>query len=319
VNSPAAIAGNYQVGTADFGPALSAAGVTGNVAQSSPVDGCSAFGSSLTGKIALVDRGNCTFVTKTKNAQNAGAIGVIIVDNVSSSTPPGMTGSDSTITIPTVSITQASGNTIKAQLANNVNATLFADPSAIAGVDSSARPLMYAPNPVDQGSSVSHWDVSLTPNQVMEPDISGDLFHVVTPPQDLTFSLLRDIGWTGPIAPTILTEQGTNNAAAVDSVTHTRGPFANVDPYNLSTTGDTRTRIIFLTSDLGLNPTDDLSVLQVKASGIPLVVEGAGPNGSLGGTSYIVVRLDGLPAGTYNLSVTLRGVNSTNAPTIAIQ
>jgi len=74
-----------------------------------------------------------------------------------------------------------------------------------------------------------------------------------------------------------------------------------------------------LTSDLGLNPTDDLSVLQVKASGIPLVVEGAGPNGSLGGTSYIVVRLDGLPAGTYNLSVTLRGVNSTNAPTIAIQ
>jgi hypothetical protein len=319
VNSPAAIAGNYQVGTADFGPALSAAGVTGNVAQSSPVDGCSAFGSSLTGKIALVDRGNCTFVTKTKNAQNAGAIGVIIVDNVSSSTPPGMTGSDSTITIPTVSITQASGNSIKAQLANNVNATLFADPSAIAGVDSSARPLMYAPNPVDQGSSVSHWDVSLTPNQVMEPDISGDLFHVVTPPQDLTFSLLRDIGWTGPIAPTILTEQGTNNAAAVDSVTHTRGPFANVDPYNLSTTGDTRTRIIFLTSDLGLNPTDDLSVLQVKASGIPLVVEGAGPNGSLGGTSYIVVRLDGLPAGTYNLSVTLRGVNSTNAPTIAIQ
>jgi hypothetical protein len=319
VNSPAAIAGNYQVGTADFGPALSAAGVTGNVAQSSPVDGCSAFGSSLTGKIALVDRGNCTFVTKTKNAQNAGAIGVIIVDNVSSSTPPGMTGSDSTITIPTVSITQASGNSIKAQLANNVNATLFADPSAIAGVDSSARPLMYAPNPVDQGSSVSHWDVSLTPNQVMEPDISGDLFHVVTPPQDLTFSLLRDIGWTGPIAPTILTEQGTNNAAAVDSVTHTRGPFANVDPYNLSTTGDTRTRIIFLTSDLGLNPTDDLSVLQVKASGIPLVVEGAGPNGSLGGTSYVVVRLDGLPAGTYNLSVTLRGVNSTNAPTIAIQ
>jgi len=319
VNSPAAIAGNYQVGTADFGPALSAAGVTGNLAQSSPVDGCSAFSNSLTGKIALVDRGNCTFVSKTKNAQNAGAIGVVIVDNVSSSTPPGMTGSDSTITIPTISITQASGNTIKAQLANNVNATLFADPSAIAGVDSSARPLMYAPNPVEQGSSVSHWDVSLTPNQVMEPDISGDLFHMVTPPQDLTFSLLRDIGWTGPIAPTILTEQGTNTAAAVDSVTHIRGPFANLSPYDLSTTGDTRTRIIFLTTDLGLNPTDDLSVLQVKASGIPLVVEGAGPNGSLGGTSYVVVRLDGLPAGTYNLSVTLRGVNSTNTPTIAIQ
>src|SRR5262249_33656227 len=160
---------------------------------------------------------------------------------------------------------------------NNVNATLFADPSAIAGVDASARPFMFAPNPVQQGSSVSHWDSSLTPNQIMEPDISGDLLHMVTTPRDLTFSLLSDIGWTGPISPTILTEQGTNNAVAVDSVTHTRAPFANVNPNNLSLTGDTRTRIIFLTTDLGLNPTDDLSVLQVKASGIPLVVEAAGP------------------------------------------
>jgi hypothetical protein len=319
VNSPAAITGNYQVGTADFGPALSSAGTTANVAQSNPVDGCSTIGNSLTGKIALIDRGSCTFVTKTKNAQNAGAIGVIIVDNVSSSTPPGMTGADSTITIPTVSITQVSGNTIKAQLGNSVNATLFADASAIAGVDSSARPLMYTPSPVEQGSSVSHWDTSLTPNQVMEPNISGDLFHIVAPPRDLTFSLLRDIGWTGPITPIILTEQGTNNAAAVDSITHTRAPFANFNPNNLDTSGDTRTRIILLTTDLSLSPTDDLSVLQVKANGIPLVVESAGPNGSLSGTSYIVVRLDGLPAGTYNLSITLRGVNSTNTATIAIQ
>ena len=318
VNSPAAIAGNYPVGTADFGPALSAMGITASVAQSSPADGCSAFGNSLTGKIALIDRGNCTFVSKTKNAQNAGAAGVIIVDNVSSSTPPGMSGADNTITIPTVSITQASGNTIKAQLANNVNAMLLADQSAIAGVDSSERPLMYAPNPIEQGSSVSHWDVSLSPNQVMEPNISGDLLHLVITPRDLTFSLLRDIGWTGPIAPTILTEQGTNNAAAVESINHTRGPFGNVNPYNL-TTGDTRTRIVFLTTDLGLNPNDDLSVLQVRANGIPLVVESAGPNGSLVGTSYVVVRLDGLPVGTYNVSVTLRGVNSTNTPTIAIQ
>jgi hypothetical protein len=36
-------------------------------------------------------------------------------------------------------------------------------------------------------------------------------------------------------------------------------------------------------------------------------------------TSYVVVRLDGLPVGTYNLSITLRGVNGANTPTIAIQ
>jgi hypothetical protein len=58
--------------------------------------------------------------------------------------------------------------------------------------------LMFTPNPVQGGSSVSHWDISATPNQLMEPTINSNLSHGVTvgdSPQDLTFSLLRDIGW----------------------------------------------------------------------------------------------------------------------------
>jgi hypothetical protein len=54
---------------------------------------------------------------------------------------------------------------------------------------------MYAPDPYQPGSSVSHWDTSLFPNQLMEPAINADLTHEVTPPQDLTFPLLLDIGW----------------------------------------------------------------------------------------------------------------------------
>ena len=273
---------------------------------------------SVAGKIALIDRGNCTFVVKTKNAQNAGATAVIIADNVSNPTPPGMSGTDPTITISTVSITQANGNTIKGQLSAGVNATLFSDTSTTAGTDSARRPLMFAPNPLEGGSSVSHWDNSLLPNQLMEPNIAGDLSHAVSPPLDLTLSLFKDIGWISPI--TILVEAGTNPArvAAVDSVTQTRGPFTNTNPNNLATNGDTRRRIIFFTTSLGLSPNDDLSALLVRASGIPLVVESAGPNPGLAGTSYIVVRLDGLPQGDYNLTVTQSGVNSTNAPTIQI-
>jgi hypothetical protein len=63
------------------------------------------------------------------------------------------------------------------------------------GMDASGRPLMYTPNPVETGASVSHWDKSETPNQLMEPNISGLLTHSVTPPQDLTFSVMRDLGW----------------------------------------------------------------------------------------------------------------------------
>jgi hypothetical protein len=175
--------------------------------------------------------------------------------------------------------------------------------------------LMFAPNPVQTDSSVSHWDSSALPNQVMEPNIASDLLHVVTAPHDLTFSLLKDLGWTGPLM--IFVEQGTTTAAALDSVTHVRGLFPNLNPNNLNTNGDTRTRLIFFTSYLGPNPGDDLSAILARANGIPLVVEAAGQETDIGG-SYIVVRLGGLPQGSYALSVNYRGVNSTNAPTITI-
>jgi hypothetical protein len=54
---------------------------------------------------------------------------------------------------------------------------------------------MYAPNPYQSGSSVSHYDVSAFPNLLMEPAINSDLTHAVTPPHDLTFPWLVDIGW----------------------------------------------------------------------------------------------------------------------------
>jgi hypothetical protein len=64
-----------------------------------------------------------------------------------------------------------------------------------AGKDAQGHPLMRAPNPVQAGSSVSHWDTTLSPNQLMEPNISSTLSHSVRLPQDLTFSLLTDVGW----------------------------------------------------------------------------------------------------------------------------
>ena len=52
-------------------------------------------------------------------------------------------------------------------------------------------PRVYAPNPVQRGSSISHFDTVLTPNELMEP--------AITPPPGpyayLTSGLLEDIGW----------------------------------------------------------------------------------------------------------------------------
>lgn len=49
---------------------------------------------------------------------------------------------------------------------------------------------MFAPNPQQPGSSVSHWDTTLTPNQIMEPSYTSALHRPV-----LELPLFRDIGW----------------------------------------------------------------------------------------------------------------------------
>ncbi len=206
VTSPAAIAGFYQVGAAAFGPPLTASGVSGSVVLAldasnasglSTTDGCTAItnGAAVAGRIALIDRGTCGFAIKVKNAQLAGAVGVLIADNAAGGPPAGLGGTDATITIPSVRITLADGVTIKAQLGAGVNAQLLIDLTVRAGADSNGKALMNAPNPVQPGSSISHWDPIAFPNLLMEPSINADLTHNVTPPNDLTLPLLRDIGW----------------------------------------------------------------------------------------------------------------------------
>jgi large repetitive protein len=94
-------------------------------------DGCTPYTNDVTGKLVLVDRGNCTFKTKTLNAQNGNAVGVIIANNTMAASPPPM-GDDSnlsvTITIPTVSVTLDEGATIKTEVAaGTVTATIHRD------------------------------------------------------------------------------------------------------------------------------------------------------------------------------------------------
>jgi minor extracellular serine protease Vpr len=52
------------------------------------------------GKIVLISRGDCTFTTKVRNAQNAGAFGVIVYNNVDG--PPTAMGHDGTSPAPTI-------------------------------------------------------------------------------------------------------------------------------------------------------------------------------------------------------------------------
>ncbi len=120
-----------------------------------------------------------------------------------------------------------------------------------------------------------------------------------------------------PITATIFVEEGTNKLAAVDSVTHVRGPFALLNSHNFSS--DQRTRIVFFTTDLGFSQTaqPDLNTLSVQIGGNSFAVDAVGPNPETNG-SYIIFRLPDLQPGTYPLSIRVRGVNSSNNPDLII-
>ena len=133
VTAPAAVAGSYAAveGRISANNTLAAVGpVSGQLALYTDASGnnqaCSPYGGTtpLTGKIALLYRGGtCSYPVKVKNAQLAGAIGVIVVNNVTTA-PIALFGTDNTITIPAVMVSQANGATLAAQLANGVQVTL---------------------------------------------------------------------------------------------------------------------------------------------------------------------------------------------------
>ncbi|RZA34355.1 MAG: peptidase [Lysobacteraceae bacterium] len=201
--------GNYYVGDASFGPPIGKTPVSGQLLP--VVDQPNGTGLACTpltadnalavrNNIALVDRGSCDFVTKARNVQTAGAIGMLVVDNVPGDVV-GLSGSDPGIRIPALRITQSDGVAIKAALQqrsrtrSGVIATFGLDTTQLAGTDRQRRILMYTPSIHSPGSSVSHYTTEAKPNQLMEPSINADLQHKVKPPRDLTFPLLRDIGW----------------------------------------------------------------------------------------------------------------------------
>ena len=195
---------------ATFGAALTTTGVQGQLktfydqADRVTALACSALSPAnaavVAGKVALVDRGSCNFTVKALNVQNAGAIGVIVANNAATGLPS-MGGADPLVTIPSVGISQAEGNALKASLRNgsrsspSIFARLGLFGTLYAGADSAGRIKLYAPNPFVGGSSVSHWDTTATRNLLMEPSINSDLTQSVLPPQDLSFRLLQDLGW----------------------------------------------------------------------------------------------------------------------------
>ena len=120
ISNPAAISGSYETATAAYGPAPVdspiidaeiAIALDDDVQNPTLVCGEVINPDDIAGKIAMIDRGGCTFVSKTLNAQNGGAIAVIICNFEDPAV--GMAGVNGDITIPTIMLSNSDCNLIK--------------------------------------------------------------------------------------------------------------------------------------------------------------------------------------------------------------
>ena len=101
---------------ASFGPDVTAmAEITSELRLAFPLDGCTDITSDVSGKIALVQRGTCNFDVKVLNAQNKGAIAVVVYNNVvGPDVSMGAANYGGLITIPAVFISLSDGSALKA-------------------------------------------------------------------------------------------------------------------------------------------------------------------------------------------------------------
>jgi len=160
--------------------ATATAPITGTVADVASLDrnglGCEALPpSSLSGRVALILRGTCTFVVKLTNAQNAGAVAAIVY--ATAEEPDPFTMDTAAVSFPAQMVSNASGVAIKEAGAGGIVATLHFSPGPVERASgrrtafSSAGPNVDAsikPEIVATGGQV------YTATQTIDP--AGDLY-----------------------------------------------------------------------------------------------------------------------------------------------
>ena len=220
------LAGELVITNVGAGPGGGPNGACGSILNAAQV----------AGKIAFVRRGTCTFAEKIYNAQLAGAIAVVIANNVPSDiNTPGLFiagGSNSfngvPLAIPAVMVSQQDGDTL---LAASPGVQLSFTPVANHFIGTYGNKLrLYAPSIYASGSSVSHWSTDAFPNLLMEPSISSTIDRQL----DLTLTQMKDIGWK-----------------VIDI------PFPHLTYSSWKT-------LVFTSSDTLINPTDDPDTDGVK-------------------------------------------------------
>jgi minor extracellular serine protease Vpr len=142
--------GYFQATAAPTAPTSGTFTLTRTGTTTSTTDACAALpAGSLAGKWVLIRRGTCSFNIKSINAQNAGAAGVIIYNNVPGIQNITVVGPPNVL-IPVVSVSQASGTLLNNRVAAGPTTitwtnTLTSEPNLTANLISSFSSYGLAP------------------------------------------------------------------------------------------------------------------------------------------------------------------------------
>lgn len=185
--------GNVDAGLIDYVPGAFSGTLEGGgvIVASTPADGCAELTQGpMTGKVALIRRGTCTFAEKANRAADAGAIGLLVANNVDGLIQ--MAPAKPQRHFPAVMVTQAVGDLIDLQLSKG--------PASVSWVPGSTRSnanptgaYLYTPTAIEPGSSISHFNTGSYPRALLmqpasEPSTPLNL--------DLTASAMADMGWS---------------------------------------------------------------------------------------------------------------------------
>lgn len=138
INTAGSLSGSYTAATASFGlPLSSTTPITADMVlieddnsgiSTDTYDGCDDItnAAQISGKIAVIRRGECSFTSKVLKAENEGALAVIVVNDVAGN-PTTMGGTNTSITIPSIMLSMADSTPIMNALINGdtINASLM--------------------------------------------------------------------------------------------------------------------------------------------------------------------------------------------------
>jgi hypothetical protein len=168
-----------------------------------------------------------------------------------------------------------------------VLATIDVNDDRLQGTDPTGFLALFTPDPVQPGSSISHWDSAATPNLLMEPTINADLPFLEL---DVTPGQMQDIGWSFGTSSFQILNLDPDGVGFTDP-----RPFAGAPGNPATTLGEARINLFNAVLAAWANTLDSDVEIEVEVTWQPLPCEMGGGAVLAGATTILIFQSEDFP------------------------